>query len=272
MKKFNKVLIAIMILSTLVLFYTGCGEKSKKPLLCYVGSYMRPPMEKIAKLYEEKTGQKVIFDVGGGGELLIKIEQTKRGDIYVYHDPYPNALIKKQLGEKMWPIASLTPVIVIPKGNPKNIKSLKDLTRPDLRVGLSMKPYSNVAFMNEIIFKKAGLLGDIEKNIAMRAKCDEIAMGVKMGSLDAAIIWNARWHLYKESLDYIPIPPEFLPQKGVDTVTSATYGVFDLGYTGVGIVTLKCSKQPEVAKAFAEFVASPTGKEIFIKHNFSPAK
>jgi len=43
----------------------GCGKeqatasKSKSPLICHVGGTMRPLIAKLAKLYEDKTGQKI---------------------------------------------------------------------------------------------------------------------------------------------------------------------------------------------------------------------
>jgi molybdate transport system substrate-binding protein len=252
----------------LCLFF-GCPKKETPSLLCYVGSYMLPPMEEIAKRYKQKTGTKVLFDVGSGGALAVKIEQTQKGDLYLYHDPYPEVLVTKGLANKTYLVASLTPAIVVPKGNPKNIKGLHDLTQPGLRVGLALKPYSNVAFMNEIILTKAGLKAEIEKNVVTRAKGDELALAVAMGSLDAAITWNARIALYPDKLESIELPPKFLPQPGVDTVTSATYGIFDLGFTGVRIATLKTSKQPTLAASFAKFAASSVGREIFSKYGFS---
>ena len=54
----------------------GCKKDtppgSATPLHCYVGGTMRPAMEKLAADYEEQTGQKVVIDAAGSGELLIR--------------------------------------------------------------------------------------------------------------------------------------------------------------------------------------------------------
>ena len=38
-------------------------------------------------------------------KLLIKIEQTGQGDLYVCHDPFLGGLMKKGLGRRGWTLA-----------------------------------------------------------------------------------------------------------------------------------------------------------------------
>ena len=121
----------------------GCGKNNSgqsqagKPLHCYVGGTMLPAMEKIARLYEAQTGQKVELDSADSGELMIRIQTQEVGDLYVSHDPFLDMLMAKGLGRQSWTMAVVTPVIVVPKGNPKGIKSVKDLARPGLKLALT---------------------------------------------------------------------------------------------------------------------------------------
>ncbi|MBL8027512.1 MAG: substrate-binding domain-containing protein, partial [Fibrobacteres bacterium] len=92
---------------------------AEEPILCYVGGTMRPAMEELVKTYEAKTGKKVLVDYSGSGELIVKIKQTKKGDLFVAHDPFHAQVMKEGLGVKGWMIASVVPVIVVQKGNPK---------------------------------------------------------------------------------------------------------------------------------------------------------
>ncbi len=260
------------------LLLAGCGkdqaagDKAKAPLLCHVGGTMRPAMEELAKLYKADTGQEVQFNFGDSGSLLIQIEQTKRGDIYVCHDPFGGGAEKKGLAERVWTTASLTPMIAVPKGNPRGIKGLRDLATPGLRLGLTDERYSTLGHLNPLMFDKVGLRKDIEANVVTRTRMGaEVANAVAIGNLDAAIVWNAVVHRRRDKLDAIPIEPTFLLQPGVDAVTTATFGVIDMGCIKVTIATLKGSKQPEVAAAFAEFVASPKAREVWAAFGFSPA-
>ncbi|MEA2012870.1 MAG: substrate-binding domain-containing protein, partial [Verrucomicrobiota bacterium] len=101
----------------------------EKPLICHIGGTMRPVVAKLAKLYEKKTGQRIEINAAGSGELLAYIENQQHGDLYVCHDPFLDILMKKfHMGVDGWLMAELTPVIVVQKGNPKNIKGIMDFT------------------------------------------------------------------------------------------------------------------------------------------------
>lgn len=257
----------------------GCGEREagqekgkKVPLLCHVGGTMRPVLEAIAKLYEADTGQAVRFNYGDSGALMIQIEQSKRGDLYVAHDPFGGGAEKKGLADRVLTVASLTPVIVVQKGNPKGIGGLRDLAKPGVKLGLTDEKYSTLGHINPLMFEKAGLRKEIEANVATRSRMGgEVANAVGIGALDAATVWDAVAWLRRDKLDAVPIEAAYRLQPGVDAVTTATYGVIDMGTVKVTVVTLKCSRQLEAARAFAEFAASPRGRKVFDDFGFSPA-
>ncbi len=117
----------------------SCSKKSsdKPALLCYVGGTMKPVMKELAKRYEEKTGQRIDIDPGGSGVLMIKIQQTQIGDLYVCHDPFVGQLMKEGHGVKAWTVASLTPMIAVRKDE-TSIRSFADLTRPGVKVDVKV--------------------------------------------------------------------------------------------------------------------------------------
>lgn len=255
----------------------ACGQsgsgpaKPGEPLHCYVGGTMRPVMEKLSKLYEAQTGQKVEIDSAGSGELLIRIQTQQTGDLYVSHDPFFDMLMAKGLGRRGWTMALVTPVMVVPKGNPKNIKSVKDLARPGLKLAMTDADKSTAGHIVQVVFDKAGLRKQIEANIVKRSRgSGQAANWVGLGDVDAAIVWNAVAHLRSDMLGAVPIEPRYMPVPGVDAVTSATKRVYDIGRIKVTIATLKCSKQPEAAAKFAEFVVA--NRSVFAdEFGFSPA-
>ena len=252
----------------------GCGggdEGGEAPLLCYVGGTMRPVMEKLAAEYEKETGQKIEIDAAGSGELLIRIQQDKRGDLYVCHDPFLDMLMRKGLGRQGWTMALVTPTLVVQKGNPKKILSITDLARPGIKLGLTDPKHSTMGHIVPTIFTKAGLREQIEANVATRQRGGSgIANAVGMKDLDAGIVWDAVAHLRTDKLDAVKIEPQFMPIPEVDAITSATERVYDIGRIKVTMATLKASKRPEAARKFAEYVLKRGN--IFVKEfGFTPA-
>ena len=251
----------------------GCGrdERGKaEPLLCYVGGTMRPVMEELAKQYEAQTGRRVHIDYAGSGELLVRIGQTKLGDLYVAHDPFQAALMRKGLGVRGWTVAAVSPVIVVPKGNPKRINGFRDLARPGLRLVFSHPTYSTAGWIIRAAAKKAGITEKLEANIVSRTKGGGSAANqVALGHADAAICWNAVAFLRRKKLDAVEFEPDLRLRKDVDAITSATFGRIDMGYVKVTAATLKWSKQLEAATAFAEFVASEANAKVWDDFGYS---
>lgn len=252
----------------------GCGgadDADQGPLRCYVGGTMRPAIEELAKAYQAETGRRVELDFGDSGSNLIKAETSGRGDLYVAHDPFHGAAVKKGLSAGGWCVATLTPVIAVPKGNPKGIRGLKDLAQSGLRIVLTDAHYSTAGHLVTRMLQKSGLTEAVEKNVVSRTRMGgEAANAVLLGHADAAIVWNAVVFLRREKLDAVAVEPEYAPQPGVDAVTSATFGPIDMGAIRVTIDVLKSSRRPGEARAFAEFVASDKAQEVWQRLGYSP--
>ena len=235
---------------------------------------MQPALEAIAKQYQAKTGQAIAINEAGSGELLAHIQMQKEGDLYVCHDPFVDMLMQKyKLGVDAWVVSELTPVIVVRKGNPKNIRGLADLTRPGLAIALTDYTYSSLGWMLPALFRKAGV--DFEslkkqKNIVTNRSGGYAANLVQTGNADVAIVWNAVAWLRRDALDVVPIEPPLLPPD-VDAVSGATGRKYKLVPMRVTVATLTCSRQPDAARRFAEYVASPAASRVFQEFGFTPA-
>ena len=255
----------------------GCGGETdstpgaKQPLLCCVGGTMRPVMEKLAKQYEQQTGVKVQIDSAGSGELLIRIMTQKRGDLYVCHDPFQQRLGRRGLSVRGWTLAMVTPTIVVAKGNPKGIRSVKDLAGTGLKLAMTHPTHSTTGWIVASVFEKAGLRKQIEANIVKRTRGGGSAANlVAMGDVDAAIVWDAVAYLRRDKLDAVPIEPQYRLIPGIDAVTSPTGRSYDIGRIKVTMDVLTCSKQPEAATKFAEFVLQ--NRKVFAEEfGFTPA-
>jgi molybdate transport system substrate-binding protein len=251
---------------------SGCSPKNKAnaPLQCHVGGTMRPVIEKLAEVYLEETGQKVEINSAGSGELLANIEMQAEGDLYVSHDPFLDIIMSKNLAVNGWTVGEVYPVIIVQKGNPKNIQTLQDLARSDVELALTDYQLSTLGRLLPTIFKKAGMDLDAltqEKNIIIHRSGSYVANLVTMKNADAALVWDAVAALRRDTVDSVQIT-KHLPVPYVDAITSATGKSYKLTPVRVTICSLKCSKQPAKAEAFMEFVVSDRAKAILEEYGF----
>ncbi len=269
--KDGKRLVCCALMLSLAMSVRAQEAKPSEPLLCYIGGTMRPAVEELARQYETATKQKIQLDFGDSGQLLIRIGEARKGDIYVCHDPFLKAAMNQKLVIEGRTIAALDPVIVVPKGNPKGIKGFMDLAQPGLRLILTDVRYSTMGYIVERMASKAGIAGQLNSNVVSRTRSGgEAANMVGMQLADASIVWNAVAFLRKDKLDAIPMEPAVRLKAGVDAVTSATYGQLDMDYIHVTAAVLKFSKAPEQASQFVEFMVSEEGQKVWNKLGYSP--
>lgn len=256
----------------LMVALAGCTKKeSAGPLLCHVGGTMRPVFEKLAELYQQESGQSIEINSADSGELLAHIELQAEGDLYVAHDPFLDMIMKRGLAVDGWTLAEIRPVIIVPKGNPKNIRGLQDLARADVQPALTDPNASTLGRILPTIFSKAGMnLNTLmhEKNVIIHRSGSYVANLIQMKNADAALVWGAVAILRAKELDSIPIAPEHLPAPHVDAVTSATGKTYKLAPVRVTICSLRCSDQRKQARAFMEFVVSDRARKVLEEYGF----
>ena len=146
-------------------------------------------------------------------------------------------------------IAYRESAIVVPKGNPAGIRSLEDLARPGLRVGISM--IDCLKGLWEDVTGRAGLTDAIRPNITFHANgCVAIVEAVAQGLVDAAFGWTAFEHLGDGRLEIVQLPAEHRV------------------YRGTGIGMLKFTKQPERARAFMDFLITPEARACYAQRRW----
>lgn len=228
------------------------------------GSSMRPPAEDLAKLFQEQTGCKVLCDYGGSGIVLNHIQETKEGDVYICHDPFAYMCDDRKISARWHAIAYLHPILAVQKGNPKNVKGLKDLLRDDLEIGLSHRKYSTRGKILWMMLEKAGMAEAMKKRKFFEERTHTLVNQLKLGAVDVATLWDAPARAMAE-IDVVPIEKEY----EVDAITSATSKrTFSLKHVKVTVVRLNFSKEPLLAAQFAKMCLSDAGRKILIKHCF----
>jgi molybdate transport system substrate-binding protein len=223
-------------------------------LLLFCGAGIRPAAQEIADAFGERHAVTVECDFAGSEVLLSRIELTGEGDLYMPGDVY----YVEQAREKNLIASTATacyfiPVILVQKDNPKNIRSVADLTRPGVRVGLGDSKTCAIGRTSAAIFANSGLREeDVARNVVVRTvTVNELGNQIKLGMLDAVIVWDAMAAYFADHGDVVPIPPK---QNVVSTVA-------------VGV--LRSTQHPELAQALLDFIASDEGQAIFQRHHYS---
>jgi ABC-type molybdate transport system substrate-binding protein len=81
-------------------------------------------------------------------------------------------------------------VIMVKKGNPLGIKSLKDLTKPDLRVGIGHEKQCAMGWITQRTFDESGMKTELMKNVVVQTPTGDMLVNqMRSGSLDAAVAY-----------------------------------------------------------------------------------
>ena len=245
-------------LLVLSLFSCNNSENKKQTITIFAGSASKPPTDEIIKVFEQKTGIKVDIIYGGSGTVLAQMKLSKQGDIYFPGSSDFMEKAKKQnlvYAETEQIAVYLVSAINVQKGNPKNIKSLKDLLKPNLRIAIAAPENVCVGtYAVEIIEKN---FNENEKELFRKnlvnytESCDKTASAIALKSVDAVIGWSVFQYWNSAEIETIPLNANELVR---------------IGYIPIAIS--KFTKNKENAQKFIDFLMSEDGKMIFRKFNY----
>jgi molybdate transport system substrate-binding protein len=227
-------------------------------LLVFAGAASKPPTEEAAKLFEQNTGVKVDLVFGGSGYVLSQMKLAQQGDIYF---PGSSDYMEKAkrdgdvLADTEKVIVYLVPAINVQRGNPHNVRTLKDLTRPGLRVAIANPEGVCVgAYAVEIIEKE---LSPEEKAAFKRnlinytESCEKTATAISLKMADAVIGWRVFEHWDPARIETVRLPKEQIPR---------------IGYIPIAIS--RFTKDRAAAQRFIDFLTGPEGRAVYARHHY----
>jgi molybdate transport system substrate-binding protein len=257
-------LICLAVVVGLLVAIRTAGAASAKPkagkgvtLLVHAGAGLRPALDELGKLYQSRTDVKVDYNYKGSACLLPDVLMSKKGDVYIPGEVYyvTQALDRRLVQPDYRVVATMTTVIIVQPGNPKHIKGPADLTKPGLRLGLGDPKAVAIGRAAKQGLEKANLWDKVQRNVKMTAlNVAELGNAVKLKQLDAAIVWDSCAALYGSG-DVLRVP---LP---------AQYRVLSV----VPAAVVASSKQVREARQYINFLASPEGARVFMKHGYGAA-
>ncbi len=240
---------------------TGSGQAVEqmpfagRSIEAMVGSASKPATEEAAKLFEQRTGAKVILHFGGSGQMLAQLVLAQRGDLYFPGSSDYMELAKRDglvQADSERLVVYLIPAINVPKGNPKNIQTMADLTRPDVRVGIARPDAVCVGLYAVELMNRAGLDEKIRPRIATQVEsCEKTAQLVALGLVDAVLGWRVFQYWEPDKIETILLPPEQVSRIGYIPIAKTSY-----------------VRDEELAQAFIDFLTGEEGRAVFRRWHY----
>jgi molybdate transport system substrate-binding protein len=225
-----------------------------QPIVVFAGSASQPAIEEAVEAFQAETGIPVVLHLGGSGAMLSQIQLSGQGDVYIPGSPdYMEKAIANGLTAKSPTIiAYLVPAMIVAEGNPLHIKSLHDLKREELRIGLADPDGVCVGLYSFEILEFNGLLDELRPRLTgMVESCAKAAAMVPLNLVDV-VLGGREFEAWRpEVMDAIMLKPEELPR---------------LAY--IPATVLKKSLYPERAAAFIAYLKSSKGQAIFQKRGY----
>ncbi len=226
------------------------------------------PLEEAAAIFERETGTSVAISVcsrhcaqavaeeavgsNGSHDFLEEIAEAGVHDLaiggaeYLLDDGEVRGIVVR--GERRT-IACRRSALIVPAGNPKGVRSLEDMARPGVRVGVSV--LDCLKGLWEDVAAREGLLDAVRRNIAFHANgCIAIVEAVAQGKVDAAFGWSAFGHLAPGRIEVVELAPGQQVLRG----------------TGVGLLSF--ARQREAAKEFMDFLTTPAARACYGRYGW----
>lgn len=159
-------------------------------VLC--AAVLRPAVREAAGAFERKSGIRVRLEYGGSGALLASLRVVRRADVYLPADAsYLRGADAGELFDLRVVLATLRPVIAVRQGG-RGVARLEDLLRPDVRVAIPDPEVAAIGRVTRRTLERLGLWAALRGQArVIKPTVTDIANDVKLGVVDAAIVWNA---------------------------------------------------------------------------------
>lgn len=264
MKKITGMIIISCVMLILAVAFNGCKvktsvkENEKQEITVFAASSLTESMEEIVKQFEkENPNLKVNLHLAGSSKLRVQIEQGVEVDLFISANQKHYDILKdKDFTLEGKHFLSNSMAVIVPKNNPAQIKTLKDIEKT-CKLVVAQKEVPAGYYARQIIHSLAGELGgNYEQKVLANIVSEEtnikqVVNKVVIGEADAAFVYTSDIiENIKDKVNILDIPLEH-------NVKAAYW-----------IAQLKQSKDNKYAKQFYEFLLSEQGQVILEKYGF----
>ncbi|MCA9074303.1 MAG: molybdate ABC transporter substrate-binding protein [Planctomycetaceae bacterium] len=238
-------------------------------LTMYTAAGMRIAVEEIAEQYQQESGTSIDLQYGGSNTLLnqMQVNGFDTADLYLAADDfYTDKAVELGLAAEVLPIGHQRAVIAVRKENPRGIASLADLLKDGVSIASANPDQAAIGKATKKLLEAISVDGTtrwqqfedaVTEHGVFKPTVNEVANDVKIGAVDAAIVWETTvaMPLYRDELVTIDVPE----LNGDPNLIS--------------VAVLNSSKQPTAALKFARYLtARDKGLPIFAKYGARPVE
>lgn len=220
-------------------------------LSVFAGSMLRPAIEETIVAFEKREGVTVHRNFNGCGILVAQMKGGQHPDAYFACDSEFMNQVNDLFPEPV-SVSQNELVILVQKGNPKKIASLRDLAKEGLRVGIGHEKQCAMGWITQNTFREGGVQQEIMPNVTVQTPTGDMLVNqLQTGSLDAAVAYLSNAAGASEFLDAIRI-------QGIEcSVATQPWAVS------------KESPHPNLASRLFQQICSTESQDIFAAEGFS---
>ncbi len=228
-------------------------SKSIDPdLRVFSAGAVAPPLIEAVHIFEKEQGVKCEVVAGKPSSHLSYIAAAKKGDViscgaeYILDESDDLGLT---IRESRRSLGRRRSVIIVPTGNPARIKSLEDLCKQEVKIGIAtdgclMGVWDDIA-------SKAGMTDGIRKNITHHADaCGSLMALINTGEVDAIFGWNAFSVIWPHSCESVELPPALQI------------------FRSTPAAKISFTKNDQLSQDLIDFLTSEEGRRVYAEHGW----
>lgn len=221
--------------------------ENQNSLHIFSSGAVAPPIKECSEMFKAQHGTEFRFRIGKGEVLIEEIAKSKKGDILTCGAEFLLDIAENKgliIGNTRKSLGTRKSAILVQTGNPKNIRTISDLTKREIRVGISVG--GCLLGVWDDIATKAGLTEQIRKNITETAEgCGELIALINTKKVDAVLGWDAFKKLAEETMEVLELP------EGIQV------------HRSTGVAVIKYTKNAKLAERFIDFLVSDEGRKVY---------
>ena len=230
---------------------SAASGKVSGTLVVFAATSLTDAFDRIGAQFEKAhPGVTVKFNYNGSSSLATAINQGAPADVFASAAPANMKTVTDAGDATGTPqvFTRNTGEIMVEKGNPKKITSVKDLANPAIKVAVCA-PEVPCGAVATAIFKNAGVT---VKPVSEETNVGGVVTKVTLGEVDAGIVYVTDVKANEAKATGVPIPSD---QNDV---------------TEYPIVEVKGAPNASGAKAFISYVMGPAGQQVLASFGFMP--
>ena len=171
-------------------------------VLVFIGSMLRAGAEPTFREFEQREGVRIQRVYNGCGVLVSQMRAGARPQAYLSCDVKFMDMVAERFDEPVV-LTENDIVIAVAKENPKGIRTLEDLTRADLRVGVCHPEKSALGHLTRKMLQKLAIEKRVLEAAAVQsATGDFLVSQIRAGGLNAVIVYRSNVLNHSANVDH----------------------------------------------------------------------